>query len=182
MPPTTNYLNGNSTELTSANEYEIFSIAASGYQCREQSHGDVLGHQHVITDDEDARVVLALDPRVPGHTIVVWKRHVHDFSELDDRETARLFLICRDVARALRTALTDVERVYQVTMCDGPINHLHVQLIPRYAGTPIGSQRLIDPRGPVLDGDRLAGAIRGAYQGLTTSSDRRPIGRNQPRT
>lgn len=108
--------------------------------------------------------MLALDPRVPGHTIVVWKRHVHDFSELDDRETAHLFTVCRDVARALRTALADVERVYQVTMCDGPINHLHIQLIPRYAGTPIGSMRLIDPRGPVLDGDQLAAAISAAYR------------------
>lgn len=134
------------------------------YQCRELSGADVLGPQYVITDQEDVRVVLASDPRVPGHTIVVWKPHVHDFTELDDAATARLFTTCRDVARALRVALTDVERVYQVTMCDGPVNHLHVQLIPRYAGTPIGSRRLIDPRGPVLDGEQLVAAIRTAYQ------------------
>jgi diadenosine tetraphosphate (Ap4A) HIT family hydrolase len=40
------------------------------------------------------------------------------------------------------------------------VNHLHLQLIPRYAGTPIGSRRLVDPRGPVLDGPELAAAIR----------------------
>ena len=131
--------------------------------CRELSDGDVLGPQHHIVDDDEIQVVLALDPRTPGHTIVVWKAHAHDFTELDDHQTARLFTTCRDVARALRAALTDVERVYQVTMCDGPINHLHIQLIPRYAGTPIGSQRLVDPRGPVLDGDQLASAIRTAW-------------------
>ncbi|HEY9293244.1 MAG TPA: HIT family protein [Microlunatus sp.] len=134
------------------------------YNCRELSEGDVLGPQHRIAEDDYVRVVLALDPRVPGHTIVVWKPHAHDFTELDDQQTARLFTVCRDVARALRTALTGVERVYQVTMCDGPVNHLHIQLIPRYAGTPIGSKRLIDPRGPVLDGEELVKAIQTAYQ------------------
>ena len=86
---------------------------------------------------------LASDPRVTGHTIVVWKPHAHDFTELDDAATGRLFTVCRDVARAIRRALPGVERVYQVTMCDGPVNHLHIQLIPRYAGTPIGSRRLV---------------------------------------
>lgn len=134
------------------------------FQCREQSSGDVLGPQHLITDDADVRVVLALDPRVPGHTIVVWKPHVQDFTGLDDEATSRLFTVCRDVARALRTSLTGVERVYQVTMCDGEVNHLHIQLIPRYAGTPIGSRRLVDQRGPVLDGEQLVAAVTSAYR------------------
>ncbi|SDS47355.1 HIT family protein [Microlunatus soli] len=134
------------------------------YQCRELATGDVLGPQHLIIDEPDVRVVLASDPRSPGHTIVVWKPHAHDFTELDDDATARLFSVCRDAAHALQTAISGVERVYQVTMCDGPVNHLHVQLIPRYAGSPIGSRRLIDPRGPVLDGDLLAGAIATAYE------------------
>ncbi|WP_195909165.1 HIT family protein [Microlunatus sp. Gsoil 973] len=136
------------------------------YQCRELSDGGVLGPQFVVADETDVRIVLASDPRVPGHTIVVWKQHVHDFTELDDEATARLFTVCRNTARALRGALSGAERVYQVTMCDGPVNHLHVQLIPRYAGTPIGSRRLVDARGPVLDGDRLVAAVRAVYQAL----------------
>jgi diadenosine tetraphosphate (Ap4A) HIT family hydrolase len=140
------------------------------YQCRELAEGDVLGPQYLIGDEEDIRVVLASDPRVPGHTIVVWKPHAHDFTELDDQATTRLFTVCRDVARALRGALAGVDRVYQVTMCDGPVNHLHVQLVPRYAGTPIGSRRLLDARGPVLDGDDLAAAVRALYAGLRAFS------------
>lgn len=139
--------------------------AGTCYQCADlASGGDILGDQDVIVDHDDVKAVLALDPRVPGHTIVVWKRHAHDFTELDDEETARLFTICRDVARAIRSAITGVERVYQVTMCDGPVNHLHLQLIPRYAGTPIGSKRLVDKRGPLLDGPQIAAAIGAAYR------------------
>lgn len=133
------------------------------YSCRELSDGDVFDHQYLLIDESDIRVALVADPRVPGHTVVVWKEHAHDFTELDDAATARIFTVCRDVARALRTALAGVERVYQVTMCDGKINHLHIQLIPRYAGTPIGSKRFLDARGPLLDGDQVASAITAAY-------------------
>ena len=107
--------------------------------------------------------MLSFDPRSPGHTIVVWNIHVQDFTELDDSETAAIALLCRDVARAIKVALDGVERVYQVTMCDGPLNHLHFQLIPRYAGAEIGSSRLVDVRRPLLDGAAIARAIRVVY-------------------
>lgn len=132
------------------------------YQCEELATGRVLGPQSLVLDDTDVRVALAADPRAPGHSIVVWKPHVQDFTALDDEAVTRLFTVSRDVAKALRAALSGVERVYQVSMCDGPLNHLHVQLIPRYSGAPIGSQRLVDARGPLLDGQQLAARIRGA--------------------
>ena len=33
--------------------------------------------------------VLASDPRAPGHTIVVWKPHVHDFTAPGERAPTR---------------------------------------------------------------------------------------------
>jgi diadenosine tetraphosphate (Ap4A) HIT family hydrolase len=47
-------------------------------------------------------------------------------------------------------------------MCDGGINHLHLQLFPRYSGDPIGSTRFVAPRGPVIDGAETARRIRAA--------------------
>jgi diadenosine tetraphosphate (Ap4A) HIT family hydrolase len=137
------------------------------YQCRDlETGGSVFGEQSVVIDEPEVRAVLALDPRAPGHTIVVWKPHAHDFTELDDEATARLFIVCRNVARAIRRAIADVERVYQVTMCDGPVNHLHIQLIPRYAGTANGSARLVDTRRPLMNGPQTASAIAAEYRSL----------------
>jgi diadenosine tetraphosphate (Ap4A) HIT family hydrolase len=148
---------------------EALSRAGICYQCHDlQTGGEVFGQQCVIADHPDVRAVLALDPRAVGHTIVVWKRHVQDFTELNDAETARLFTFSRDIARAIQSAIEGVERVYQVTMCDGRINHLHVQLLPRFAGTDIGSARLVAPRQPLVDGDRVAEAIHSAYT-MTTA-------------
>ena len=48
------------------------------------------------------------------------------------------------------------ERVYLCTMCDGPNNHYHVQLIPRYPHEKRGSGNFVKPRGEyVLDKDKL---------------------------
>lgn len=146
-------------------DVRVRSLVAQGacYQCEDlRTGGEVLGDQPIVLDNARTKVVLALDPRVPGHTIVVWKRHVQDVLELDADEVAELFQLCQRVGAALRGALLGVERVYLVTMCDGDVNHLHVQLIPRYAGTPIGSARLVDSRGPILDGELVAAAIRSA--------------------
>jgi diadenosine tetraphosphate (Ap4A) HIT family hydrolase len=38
------------------------------------------------------------------------------------------------------------ERVYLCTMCDGPANHYHVQLIPRYKNEKRGSENFTKKR------------------------------------
>jgi diadenosine tetraphosphate (Ap4A) HIT family hydrolase len=131
------------------------------YQCvNQQTHGAVLGPDHVLYEDDRLFAVLASDPRSPGHTIVVWREHVQDFTGLDDRGTAHLFSVCARVARAILAALAGTERVYMVTMCDGPGNHLHIQLIPRYQHEAIGSKRLVSPRQPLREAAEITTAIR----------------------
>ena len=38
------------------------------------------------------------------------------------------------------------ESVYLCTMCDGPMNHFHIQLIPRYSFEKRGSDNFVKPR------------------------------------
>ena len=38
------------------------------------------------------------------------------------------------------------ESVYLCTMCDGPMNHFHIQLIPRYDYEKRGSKNFVKPR------------------------------------
>jgi len=130
------------------------------YQCHDQQVGGaLLGRETVIATRGPVQASLSADPRVPGHTIVGWLPHVPDFLGLDETETGILFNAAREVGLALRAAV-GCERVYLVTMCDGALNHLHLQLIPRYAGTPIGSQRLVDPRQPLRGAAGLTAAVR----------------------
>ena len=52
------------------------------------------------------------------------------------------------------------ERVYMCTMCDGPNNHYHIQLIPRYSYEKRGSGNFVKTRKTyVYDKDKVA-AVR----------------------
>ena len=40
----------------------------------------------------------------------------------------------------------NAESVYLCTMCDGPMNHFHIQLIPRYSFEKRGSKNFVKTR------------------------------------
>lgn len=144
---------------------QVADLRARGvcYICYDLTTGEVFSDQPVIHDDERFRVVLDLNPKARGHTIVVNKPHRADFTDLLPEETAALFTCCTRVANAIKQGL-GAEKVYLVTMCDGEINHLHVHLLPRYAGEVIGSKRLVGRRVPIERGEEVAAMIRGALQ------------------
>ena len=69
-----------------------------------------------------------------GHLQVVPRRHVPGLDGLTDAEAAALGLAVARASRALR-AREGVERIYSAVIGHG-VDHLHVHLFPRYAGTP----------------------------------------------
>ncbi len=85
-------------------------------------------------------------PVSPGHTLVIPKRHTASFFDLLDQER-------QDILTLLDRAKLAIEKEFQpqgynIGINDGPVAgqtvlHLHVHLIPRYAGD------VPDPRGGV---------------------------------
>ena len=132
------------------------------YTCHHLRTGEVFPEQVGIWDAPMFQIVLEPYPRMRGHTIIVWKSHRADFSELTPEEWQPCMGACRAAAEALKVAL-GAERVYLNSMCDGEINHLHFQLFPRYAGDRIGSSRFVLPRHPVQHAPEDAEAIRAAF-------------------
>jgi histidine triad (HIT) family protein len=141
----------------------IENLQAKGicYACHDLKTGELFRDQDVVFEDSHFRVALDLNPRMRGHTIVLYKPHREDLSELTEEEAGRVFAFCVLVTRAIKEGL-GAEKVYLNTMCDGVINHFHLQLFPRYPGDSIGSKRFVAPRGPVVDGADTARRIREA--------------------
>jgi diadenosine tetraphosphate (Ap4A) HIT family hydrolase len=90
-------------------------------------------------------------PISPGHTLVIPKRHVASFFELTTEERA-------DLLALLDEAKADLDREfspqgYNIGINDGTaagqtIGHVHIHLIPRFAGDrpdPRGGVRWIFP-------------------------------------
>jgi histidine triad (HIT) family protein len=139
------------------------------YACHDLQTGELFHDQHVVYEDGDLRVALELFPRMRGHTIVLFKPHREDISELAEEEAARVFACCVLLTRAIKEGL-GADKVYLNTMCDGGINHFHVQLFPRYPDDPIGSERFVAPRGTLIDGAETSRRIRDALLRLKGES------------
>lgn len=120
------------------------------YECRQLSHGDVFPGQPVVWESDRFISVLDMFPRASGQLILVFKPHREDISALTDDEARELMTLILRHVRALKAAL-GAEKVYVLTMCDGTPNHLHVQLLPRLPGDPIGGKLLNSPRHALAD-------------------------------
>ena len=111
--------------------------------------------QNIIFCDEDIECLFVANPRAPGHAIISTKQHFHDMSEATDEVNKKIICFAKQLMIAIKEAY-GCERVYFCTMSDGPMNHYHVQLIPRYATEERGSKNFVKPRGVyVYDKEKL---------------------------
>lgn len=98
------------------------------------------GPPAVITEDESTYVILAPASLggMPGHTLVIPRRHVETILDLTEQETCDLARMVRRCARAIDAALhPDGIVVVQrngVT-AEQTVPHVHFQVIPRREGT-----------------------------------------------
>lgn len=111
-------------------------------------------HNHCIFGDSKNRLLFENDefecsfvgsPRAIGHTVIVSKKHYKDMLEIPDELCNHIFIFARNMMKILKTVYQS-ESVYLCTMCDGPMNHFHLQLIPRYSYEKRGSSNFVKPR------------------------------------
>ena len=85
-------------------------------------------------------------PVSPGHTLIIPRRHVGSFFEITPDERAALLALLDEARDGL--ARSHQPAAWNIGINDGPaagqtVPHLHIHLIPRYAGDAE------DPRGGV---------------------------------
>lgn len=127
---------------------------------RENNHclyGDV--SDVMLYQDEDIKCFLVRNPRADGHMCISSIKHYQDMSEAPDylnekmiRYAKRFMNILKDVYKC--------ERVYMCTMCDGPNNHYHIQLIPRYPYEKRGSSNFVKTRKTLVVDSKIVDVIR----------------------
>lgn len=99
----------------------------------------------IIYRDADIECFFVKNPRAPGHACISSITHYHDMSEAPDSLNEKIVRFSAALIRIIREVYA-CERVYLCTMCDGPNNHYHVQLIPRYAHEKRGSTNFVKQR------------------------------------
>lgn len=118
--------------------------------CFDRAHGGALygdKTQTLLYEDGDIECFFVKNPRSVGHMAISTVEHFHDMSEAPDLINEKIARFAKRFMRILKEVY-GCERVYLCTMCDGPNNHYHVQLIPRYSFEKRGSGNFVKPRKP----------------------------------
>lgn len=116
--------------------------------CYHKAHNNCLygdNSDKILYQNELFECFLSGNPRAEGHTIISSKKHYKDMMEIPDELCQEVFVFAKKVMNILKSVYGS-ESVYLCTMCDGPMNHFHVQLIPRYSFEKRGSKNFVKER------------------------------------
>lgn len=116
--------------------------------CFDENNNHILygdNSDKMLYEDEDIECFLVGNPRSNGHTAISSKIHYKDMMDIPDELCIKVFVFAKRMMNILKDVYGS-ESVYLCTMCDGPMNHFHIQLIPRYSNEERGSKNFVKPR------------------------------------
>ena len=92
----------------------------------------------MVYEDEIVVAFMDLNPVTPGHLLVLPRVHAAGLEDLDEATGAHVWTVGHRLARALRRSGLRCEGI-NVFLADGEaafqeISHLHLHVLPRYAG------------------------------------------------
>jgi histidine triad (HIT) family protein len=85
-----------------------------------------------VFEDKDFFGFLDIAPLTKGHTLLVPKKHIANFWELDDKTAGDLFIRVKQLSSQLMKKLGAQRVMLAVLGVDVP--HVHIHLVPRYPG------------------------------------------------
>ena len=116
--------------------------------CFDREHNGALYGDNkdiLVYKDEDIECFFVRNPRAVGHMCISSIEHYHDMSEAPDKLNEKIIKFSKQLMIIIKE-IFKCERVYLCSMCDGPNNHYHVQLIPRYSYEKRGSKNFVKER------------------------------------
>ncbi len=135
--------------------------------CFNMEHGGIYSDfsSRMLYENEVLYCFFEERPRSIGHTIILLKEHYNDMSYLPDDLCAKVYVFAKQMMNVLKESL-GVERVYLCTMCDGEVNHFHLQLIPRHPGVSIGSKNFVSERMDYIEDEEILNKTRNKIKEL----------------
>lgn len=113
----------------------------------------------IVYQDDLIEAFFVGSPRAKGHLAIFSIKHYKDMTEIDDELNTHIYKLSKKAMISLKQ-ITGAESIYLCTMCDGPNNHFHIQLIPRYATEKRGSINFVKPRQEYKHDPKTVEALR----------------------
>jgi diadenosine tetraphosphate (Ap4A) HIT family hydrolase len=107
--------------------------------------------ERIIDSNDHALAVADAFPVSPGHMLIISRRHVPDFFDLTDAEVLAMIALLRAMQSRLQVAVHPDGFNFGVNIgaaAGQTIFHVHIHLIPRFAGDvarPEGGIRNVIP-------------------------------------
>jgi len=121
-----------------------------------------------VYENETAVAFLDINPRNPGHTLVIPKKHYQTILDMPDDEAGRLFEVVKKVAVAAKKG-TEAEGI-SIVQSNGPaagqiVPHVHFHVIPRFRNEgPIGLESVLpNKRMDETTMDKIAESIKSGF-------------------
>jgi diadenosine tetraphosphate (Ap4A) HIT family hydrolase len=97
--------------------------------------GEILGDEYALVSHLPLAIPSGISKSVYlGYVLVETRRHVAEFGDLSEAESASVGRLASQVSQALQRS-EGAEHVYAAVIGHG-VAHFHLHLIPRYPGTP----------------------------------------------
>jgi histidine triad (HIT) family protein len=119
---------------------------------------------HRVYEDADVVAFMDVMPQGTGHTLVVPKAPSRNLLDADPAKLAPVLASVQKVARAAKQAF-EADGVMVVQYNEAPagqsVFHLHIHVIPRFAGVPLKphSGKMEDPQVLATNAEKLRRAL-----------------------
>lgn len=144
------YNNSQIIDMILNKKIDIADIVDSGIcpTCFNKKNNNILygnNEDKMLFENENFECFLIGNPRAKGHVAISSKNHYKDMMEIPDELCSEMFIFSKKMMNIIKNTYSS-ESVYLCTMCDGPMNHFHIQLIPRYSFEKRGSKNFVKER------------------------------------
>ncbi|MDE6661163.1 MAG: HIT domain-containing protein [Anaeroplasmataceae bacterium] len=119
----------------------------------------------MLYQDDKIECFLVGAPRAEGHVIISTIKHYKDMLEAPKDIVLYVYGFAHKAMQIIKEVY-QCESVYLCTMCDGPMNHFHVQLISRYANEERGSKNFVKPRNVYICDEEKLSKLRKLFEVL----------------
>jgi histidine triad (HIT) family protein len=112
----------------------------------------------IIYEDDSVLGLLDINPRSPGHTMVVPKFHAENILDLPDDRLAGVFLAVKKVTELLKSRLSPDGFTIGINhgkVSGQMVEHLHIHIMPRWAGDGGSSVHSVVDNPPKVSVDEI---------------------------
>ncbi len=119
---------------------------------------------HRVYEDDDTVAMMDVMPQAPGHTLVLPKAPSRNLLDADPATLGKLMQTVQKVAAAAKEAF-EADGVmivqYNEAASGQTVFHLHVHVVPRYAGVPLKPHtgEMEDPQVLATNAEKLRRAL-----------------------